>query len=132
VDADGHPTTDAEAALDGALLPFGGYKGGNIALLVELLSCMAGGNWSMDASAWDSGSRSPSVGMFVLAIDPKPVDRGAGGLGFPARATDHLDRLAASGVYLGGGHRASRPAALDLRADVAATLRRRARSDTPT
>ena len=69
VDANGNPTTDPEAALAGALLPFGGYKGANIALLVELLSSMAGGNWSMDAPSWDSGSRSPSVGMFVLAVD---------------------------------------------------------------
>ena len=62
VDADGRPTTDPEAALAGALLPFGGYKGANIALLVELLSSMAGGNWAMDAPPWDTGSRSPRSG----------------------------------------------------------------------
>ena len=60
IDRDGLPTTDAEAALAGALLPFGGYKGANIALLAELLSSMAGGNWSLDAPSSDSGSRSPS------------------------------------------------------------------------
>jgi (2R)-3-sulfolactate dehydrogenase (NADP+) len=125
VDADGRPTTDAEAALTGALLPFGGYKGANIALLVELLSSMAGGSWSMDAPSWDSGSRSPSVGMFVLA-----VDHGAVGRGFPARAEDHIERLADSGVALPGGRRSGLPAVptgcLALRADVVATLRRRA------
>ena len=125
VDADGRPTTDPEAALAGALLPFGGYKGANIALLVELLSSMAGGNWSMDAPSWDSGSRSPSVGMFVLAID-----HGAVGRGFPARAEAHLDRLAASGVHLAGGRRTAQFAvpsdSLALRANVAAALRRRA------
>ena len=125
VDADGRPTTDPEAALDGALLPFGGYKGANIALLVELLSSMAGGNWSMDAPPWDSGARSPSVGMFVLA-----VDHGAVGLGFPARAAEHLGRLADSGVQLPGDRRtgpSTVPADhLALRADVVAALRRRA------
>jgi (2R)-3-sulfolactate dehydrogenase (NADP+) len=100
VDADGRPTTDPEAALDGALLPFGGYKGANIALLVELLSSMAGGNWSMDGPPWDSGARSPSVGMFVSGVQ-LPGDRRAGPLTVPA---DHLV----------------------LRADVVAALRRRA------
>jgi (2R)-3-sulfolactate dehydrogenase (NADP+) len=125
VDADGRPTTDPEAALDGALLPFGGYKGANIALLVELLSSMAGGNWSMDAPPWDSGARSPSVGMFVLAVDHSAV-----GLGFPARAAEHLGRLADSGVQLPGDRRTGPSAAaadhLVLRADVVAALRRRA------
>ena len=123
VDADGRPTTDPEAALAGALLPFGGYKGANIALLVELLSSMAGGNWSMDAPSWNAGSRSPSVGMFVLAIDHATVGRG-----FPGRAEEHLDRLAGSGVHLAGGRRTAQLAApsdsLTLRADVVAALRR--------
>jgi (2R)-3-sulfolactate dehydrogenase (NADP+) len=124
VDRDGHPTTDAQAALAGALLPFGGYKGANIALLVELLSSMAGGNWSLDAPAWDSGSRSPSVGMFVLA-----VDHGAFRPGFPARVADHLLRLDDAGVRLAGTRRTEPPTvptgAVALRADVVAALRRR-------
>ena len=122
VDADGRPTTDPEAALAGALLPFGGYKGANIALLVELLSSMAGGSWSMDAPPWDSGSRSPSVGMFILAVDHSAVGRG-----FPARVEDHLERLSEAGVQLPGGRRTAVPAdRLVLRLDVVAALRRRA------
>jgi (2R)-3-sulfolactate dehydrogenase (NADP+) len=117
VDADGRPTTDPDAALAGALLPFGGYKGANIALLVELLSSMAGGNWSTDAPPWDSGDRSPSVGMFVLA-----VDHGAVAPGFPARAGNQLDHLADAGVRLPRARRA--PAdTVTLRADVVAALR---------
>lgn len=38
VDASGVPTTDAKAARDGMLLPFGGYKGLGIAMLGELLA----------------------------------------------------------------------------------------------
>lgn len=97
VDADGRPTTDPEAALTGALLPFGGYKGANIALLVELLSSIAGGRWAVDAPPWDSGSRSSSIGMFVLAVGHSAL-----GPGFPARVDERLERLAGSGVRLPG------------------------------
>ena len=38
VDADGQPTTDPQAALRGALLAFGGARGANIALMVEVLA----------------------------------------------------------------------------------------------
>jgi (2R)-3-sulfolactate dehydrogenase (NADP+) len=120
LDADGRPTTDPRAALDGALLPFGGYKGANIALLVELLSSIAGGNWSMDAPPWDAGSRSPEVGMFVLAIDPDVLGRGS-----PARIAEHLDRLADSGVRLPRARPAEPGSRLALRADVVNALRRR-------
>jgi len=33
IDADGQPTTDPEAALAGAQLPFGGYKGSSLSLM---------------------------------------------------------------------------------------------------
>ena len=125
VDAEGNPTTDSEAALAGALLPFGGYKGANIALLVELLSAMAGGNWSVDAPPWDSGSRSPSIGMFVLAVDHSVV-----GGAFPVRVTEYLHRLVDSGVQLAGGRRitvsSAPPDHIELRADIVEALRRRA------
>jgi LDH2 family malate/lactate/ureidoglycolate dehydrogenase len=39
LDADGHPTTDAQRALEGSLLPTGGHKGIGIAMMVE---CLAG------------------------------------------------------------------------------------------
>ena len=38
VDADGRPTTDPNAALRGALLAFGGARGANIALMVEVMA----------------------------------------------------------------------------------------------
>lgn len=45
--ADGSATTDAKAAMAGALLPFGGAKGSAIALLVEILGgILAGGVFS--------------------------------------------------------------------------------------
>jgi ureidoglycolate dehydrogenase (NAD+) len=38
VDSEGRPTTDAAAALAGALLPFGSFKGSGISILVDLLA----------------------------------------------------------------------------------------------
>jgi LDH2 family malate/lactate/ureidoglycolate dehydrogenase len=78
-----------------------------------------------DGPPWDSGSRSPSIGMFVLAVDHSAV-----GDGFPARVAQHLKRLAALGVRLPGGRRTRQPfdpaGDISLRPDILATLRRRA------
>ena len=42
VDAAGAPTTDPTEARRGALLPFGGYKGFGLALMVQALGVLAG------------------------------------------------------------------------------------------
>ncbi|MFC7596510.1 Ldh family oxidoreductase [Terrabacter sp. GCM10028922] len=68
VDQEGAPTTSAAAGLEGAMLPFGGYKGGNIALLVEVLATLAGGLFSVDAPPFNRGASSPSVGVVVVAV----------------------------------------------------------------
>lgn len=70
LDADGAATTDAADALLGPLLPFGGVKGSNIALVVELLSVLSGAEFSMDAPDFASGTQPPRVGMFLIALDP--------------------------------------------------------------
>src|SRR5271156_1134437 len=71
VDAAGQPTTDPHAAMRGALLAFGGARGANIALMVEVLAAgLTGANWSLDAPSFTSGSRSPGAGLFVVAIAP--------------------------------------------------------------
>lgn len=88
VDAAGVHTTDASAALMGALLPFGGYKGANVALMVEMLATMSGASWSLDAGFFDSGERSPAVGMFLIGVDPSKFDPG-----YSARVAEHLARL---------------------------------------
>ena len=38
IDRDGKPTIDPKEAMDGALLPFGEYKGSHLALIIELLT----------------------------------------------------------------------------------------------
>ena len=72
VDRDGQPTTDPRAALEGAQLPFGGYKGANIALMVELLAgALVGDLFSFEATELDpEDSDVTTGGEFMIAIDP--------------------------------------------------------------
>ena len=72
IDADGRPTTDPAAALAGAQLPFGGYKGAAIALMIELLAgALIGEVFSFQASERDTHDGGPPVGgEFMIAIDP--------------------------------------------------------------
>ena len=71
VDTEGQPTTDPQAALRGALLAFGGARGANIALMVEVMAAgLAGANWALDAPSFTSGDRSPGAGLLVIAITP--------------------------------------------------------------
>lgn len=88
---DGGPTTDAAQAMAGALLPFGGHRGGNIALLVEILATLAGATFSVEAAPFERGSVSPGIGVFVLGIDPG-VLRGVEG-GAVGRLADYLSAL---------------------------------------
>jgi (2R)-3-sulfolactate dehydrogenase (NADP+) len=99
VDAAGHPTTDPAAAMKGALLAFGGPRGANVALMVEVLAAgLTGANWSLDAPAFNRGSESPGTGLFVLAIEPKLLDPG-----FEQRMADQLDRLGGRyGIHIPG------------------------------
>jgi len=72
IDADGHPTTDPQTALEGAQLPFGGHKGAALALMVELLAgALIGENLSVESSEHDSfGVGAPFGGELLLALDP--------------------------------------------------------------
>jgi len=73
---DGKETTDpAEIADGGVLLPFGGYKGSGIAMMVELLAgALVGDNFSFETAAKDNNDGGPpSGGEFILAISPENV-----------------------------------------------------------
>ena len=71
-DADGNPTTDADAAMKGALAPMGGPKGAALALMVEVLcGALAGGAFGWQASSFlDDKGGPPSVGQILIAIEP--------------------------------------------------------------
>ena len=72
IDAEGRPTTDPAAALAGAQLPFGGYKGASIALMVELLAgALIGDVFSFEVSLRDNNDGGPmSRGELLIALDP--------------------------------------------------------------
>jgi len=78
VDRNGEPTRDPAAILDGgALLPFGGYKGSALSMMVELLAAaLTGGNFSFDFD-WSRhpGAKTPWTGELLIVIDPS---KGAG------------------------------------------------------
>ncbi len=69
----GELTTDPKEILKGMLLPFGGYKGSAIALMVELLSAGAvGERFSFEAGEADNKDGGPPRGgEFMLAISPE-------------------------------------------------------------
>jgi delta1-piperideine-2-carboxylate reductase len=71
--ANGKPTTDPSEIVKGMLLPFGGYKGSAIALIVELLSAGAvGERFSFEAVEADNKDGGPPRGgEFMLAISPE-------------------------------------------------------------
>jgi (2R)-3-sulfolactate dehydrogenase (NADP+) len=125
IDGDGRPTTDAAEALKGALLTFGGPRGANVALMVEVLAGgLTGANWSLDAPSITAGDRSPGTGLLVIAIEPR-----AFGPGFAERLADHAARLEAEGVHVPGRtkaaarRRAAEQAHIDVSAEEVCRLR---------
>ena len=73
---DGKETTDPnEITKGGVLLPFGGYKGSAIAMMVELLAgALVGETFSFETAAKDNKDGGPpSGGEFILAISPEKI-----------------------------------------------------------
>ncbi len=72
VDENGDPTTDPEAALKGALVSAGGYKGWGFGLMVELLAAgMTGSVNSLDVAGLKVAEGKPhDLGQFYILMDP--------------------------------------------------------------
>lgn len=72
VDADGKPTTDPEAALKGALVSAGGYKGWGFGLMGEVMAAaMTGSVNSLDVGGLKLADGPPhGLGQFYLLMDP--------------------------------------------------------------
>jgi delta1-piperideine-2-carboxylate reductase len=106
VDDAGNPTTDPAKIVTGALMPFGGYKGSAIAMLVELLAGpLLGETLSIEADELDDTHRDggPNIGEFILAIDPS---RFGDAEGWADHAEKFFDRMTAQdGVRLPGDRR---------------------------
>jgi (2R)-3-sulfolactate dehydrogenase (NADP+) len=72
VDVDGKPTTDPEAALKGALVSAGGYKGWGFGLMGEVMAAaMTGSVNSLDVGGLKLADGPPhGLGQFYLLMDP--------------------------------------------------------------
>lgn len=105
LDAEGRPTTDAQAALSGAMLAMGGTKGALLAMVVELLCCaLTGAAFGFEADSFfqDEGNR-PRLGQALLVVDPGAL---AGAEAFAARIEAFVAAMAAEdGVRLPGSRR---------------------------
>jgi (2R)-3-sulfolactate dehydrogenase (NADP+) len=104
VDEDGRPTTDAKAALKGALQPIGGAKGAALALMVEVLAvALTGARFGYEASSFfDAEGPPPGVGQLLVAIDP---DAFAGRDQFLDRIGALAGMIAADGARMPGARR---------------------------
>lgn len=101
LDAEGRPTTDADAALKGSIAPAGGHKGGALALMVEVLAAgLTGAHFSHQASSLgDDLGGPPRLGQTLIAIQP-------GQAGFALRIEGLLADMAAQpGVRIPGDRR---------------------------
>ncbi len=69
LDANGHPTTDPAAAIDGLLLPIGEFKGANLAFIMGILSSMlSGASYGTELGDMYAGPSAGCDGHFVSAI----------------------------------------------------------------
>jgi len=102
---DGKETTDpAEIADGGVLLPFGGYKGSGIAMMVELLAgALVGDSFSFETATKDNKDGGPpSGGEFILALSPEKI----AGLGWDKHADKFFNKMKSmDGVRLPGERR---------------------------
>lgn len=72
LDAEGNPTTDPQAALEGSLVSMGGYKGWGFGLMAELLAAgMTGSVLSRDVNPLKAPDGPPhDLGQYYIIIDP--------------------------------------------------------------
>ncbi len=126
LDSDRNPPTDPRKIVDGGvLLPFGGYKGSAISLMIELLAAgMVGERFSYEAAEADNEDGGPPRGgEFLLAMAPDVI----AGSGWQEHAEDFFARLTAlSGVRLPGQPRhtnRSSNAPREINAELVDTIR---------
>ena len=102
---DGKETIDPkEITKGGVLLPFAGYKGSAIAMMVELLAgALIGETFSYETAAKDNNDGGPpSGGEFILAISPDKI----AGSGWDKHADQFFNKMKSmDGVRLPGERR---------------------------
>lgn len=101
MDAAGRPTTDPDAALSGAMMPFGGHKGSAIGTMIELLAGVMIGDLTSPEVLDFLGTTTlaPCHGELVLALSPERFAAGRAGDPF-ARAEALLEAIEGQGARL--------------------------------
>lgn len=123
---DGQPTTDPAAGHAGVMLPSGGIKGANIAMMVEILAAVLTGATLSQCAPGLMGTDGPSpkIGQFIIAMDPEHF----GGAAVAANMTKLVDTIVADpALRLPGGRRAENKRlalrdGLDVSSDVRVLL----------
>lgn len=90
LDADGAPTNDPEAALEGTILPFGGPKGSGLAIAIEILAGgLVGAAMGHDVTGTYHTEDPCTKGDLFVVIDPEAV----AGENFAEEASEFLRAL---------------------------------------
>ena len=93
LDRDGNPTTDANSyKYGGTMVPFGGYKGSGLAMMVESLAgILSGAALLKDIHAWNTDpEKNGNVGHCFIAVDPAVVHPG---FDVPSRVEEMITEL---------------------------------------
>lgn len=103
---DGAPTTDPEAGLAGAMLPFGGHKGSAIGTMIELLAGIMIGDLTSPEVLQELGTTTlaPFHGELVIAMSPDAFAAGRPGDPF-ARAELLFGAITGQGARLPSARR---------------------------
>ncbi|MFI8621424.1 Ldh family oxidoreductase [Marinomonas sp. NPDC078689] len=90
IDKEGQPTTDAEAAMGGAMLTFGDYKGSALSIMIELLAGPLIDDLTSKESmeAANGQPEAPYHGEIIIAFDPNLLSGGKA-----AANNDRAERL---------------------------------------
>ncbi len=101
LDVEGNPTTEPEAALAGAMLPFGGHKGSAIGTMIELLAgIMIGDLTSPEVLDYlGTTTLAPFHGELIIAMSPQAFSAGRPGDPF-RRAETLFDAIIGQGARL--------------------------------
>jgi delta1-piperideine-2-carboxylate reductase len=100
----GEPSNDPKEVLKGVLLPFGGYKGSAISMMVELFAAgLTGDVFSYEAQENDNNDGGPpSGGEFIMALNPEII----GDSNWEKHCEDFFQKLLSiEGVRLPGSRR---------------------------
>jgi LDH2 family malate/lactate/ureidoglycolate dehydrogenase len=69
IDPDGHPTTDPDRALAGAMLPFGGPKGSALSLIIDILcGVLTGAAFALHVNTLENLTDEQKIGHLFAAV----------------------------------------------------------------